>query len=272
MVEATTVIYVRDTEATDSAAQQRELAVDYATTVLNLDQEVLTVLSDTALKGRDAPSSSDQKLFELAEDGAIERVIVRDAARIATTMRDLNDRIREFLDNGVAVHIIKPGIRIGESIAGADSIGGSRSDPDLTSESHSAAASELDSRSRSTAESRTDTDLGPDAHLDTAAIDDHTMLRAIGIAAELEASVNSERTREGIAAAQAEGKHVGRPPFGFDTDGNGNLVPNENFETALAVIEQIEAGDSKRSTARDAGITRATVRNIMNRKELYRFG
>lgn len=225
MVEATTAVYVRDTEATDSAAEQRELALDYATSVLGLDREEITVLSDTALKGREAPSSSDQELFELAAAGDIERVIVRDAARIATNMRDLNDRIRELLDDDVAVHIIDPGLRLGDS------------------------RPELDT-----------------------AVDDRTMLRALGIAAELEAAVSSERTREGIAAAQAEGKHVGRPPFGFDSDGNGNLVPNENFETALAVIEQIEAGDSKRSTARDAGITRATVRNIVNRKDLYRFG
>ena len=225
MVEATTAVYVRDTEATDSAAEQRELALDYATSVLGLDREEITVLSDTALKGREAPSSSDQELFELAAAGDIERVIVRDAARIATNMRDLNDRLRELLDDDVAVHIIDPGLRLGDS------------------------RPELDT-----------------------AVDDRTMLRALGIAAELEAAVSSERTREGIAAAQAEGKHVGRPPFGFDSDGNGNLVPNENFETALAVIEQIEAGDSKRSTARDAGITRATVRSIVNRKDLYRLG
>lgn len=225
MVEATTAVYVRDTEATDSAATQRELALDYATSVLGLDREEITVLSDTALKGREAPSSGDQELFELAAAGDIERVIVRDAARIATNMRDLNDRIRELLDDDVAVHIIDPGLRLGDS------------------------RPELDT-----------------------AVDDRTMLRALGIAAELEAAVSSERTREGIAAAQAAGKHVGRPPFGFDSDGNGNLVPNENFETALAVIEQIEAGDSKRSTARDAGITRATVRNIVNRKDLYRLG
>lgn len=225
MVEATTAVYVRDTEATDSAAAQRELAFDYATSVLGLDREEITVLSDTALKGREAPSSGDQELFELAAAGDIERVIVRDAARIATNMRDLNDRIRELLDDDVAVHIIDPGLRLGDS------------------------RPELDT-----------------------AVADRTMLRALGIAAELEAAVSSERTREGIAAAQAEGKHVGRPPFGFDSDGNGNLVPNENFETALAVIEQIEAGDSKRSTARDAGITRATVRNIVNRKDLYRLG
>lgn len=228
MVEETTAVYVRDTEATDSAARQRELALDYATSVLGIEREEITVLSDTAMKGRNAPSSSDQELFDLAAEGEIERVIVHDAARIATNMRDLNDRVRDLLENDVAVHVVDQEFRLGESATDSDAEG-------------------------------------------EAAVDDETMLRALDIAADLEAVVSSERTQEGIAAAQAEGKHVGRPPFGFDSDGNGNLVPNENFETALAVIEQIEAGDSKRSTARDAGITRATVRNILNRKDLYRF-
>jgi DNA invertase Pin-like site-specific DNA recombinase len=100
--------------------------------------------------------------------------------------------------------------------------------------------------------------------------DGQTMLRALGIAAELEAAMNSKRTKEGIAVAKAEGKHIGRPPFGFDSDGDGGLVPNEDYETAVAVIKEIEAGESKRSVARRADITRATVRNILDRTELYR--
>lgn len=224
-MDETTVIYIRDTAATESEDEQREVALEYATDDLGLDPKEIVVLSDTALHGRDAPSSSDQQLFELAAEGVIERVIVRDASRIAINMRDLDDRLRRLLDDGVAVHVVEAGLRLGED------------DPDSG---------------------------GP--------VDDETMLQAVAIAADLEETVSSERTREGIAAAQAEGKHVGRPPFGFDSDGDGNLVPNENFETAQAVIEQIEAGDSKRSTAADAGITRATVRNILERKELYRSG
>lgn len=224
-VDETTVIYIRDTAATESEDEQREVALEYATDDLGLDPKEIVVLSDTALHGRDAPSSSDQQLFELASEGVIERVIVRDASRIAINIRDLNDRLRRLLDDGVAVHVVDADLRLGEA------------DPDSG---------------------------GP--------VEDETMLQALAIAADLEETVSSERTREGIAAAQAEGKHVGRPPFGFDSDGDGNLVPNENFETAQAVIEQIEAGDSKRSTADDAGITRATVRNILERKELYRSG
>jgi len=101
-------------------------------------------------------------------------------------------------------------------------------------------------------------------------IDDEIVLQLLGIAAELEAKLNKERTMAGLAAAQAAGKHTGRPPFGFDTDDDGYLVPNQDFDTALAVIERIEDEDqSIRSTAKHAGVSRATIRNIVDRKELY---
>jgi DNA invertase Pin-like site-specific DNA recombinase len=101
-------------------------------------------------------------------------------------------------------------------------------------------------------------------------IDDEMVLQLLGMAAELEAKLNKERTMAGLAAAKEAGKHTGRPPFGFDTDDDGYLVPNENFDTALAVIERVDAHDeSVRSTARYAGIARSTVRNIMDRKEFY---
>lgn len=221
MVDRTTAIYVRNTPAT-AADEQIQIALDYATNVLGVDPTEIVVLSDTALRGRDAQSSSDQKLFDLATTGELDHVVVRDASRIAMNMRDLHERTQQFVENDITFHIIEPGLRINDS------------------------------------------DGTP-----TEEVDDHAILRAFGIAAELEASVNSERTREGIAEAQAEGKHVGRPPFGFDSDGDGNLVPNENFETALAVIEEIEAGESKRSVASRADVTRATVRKIVERKDLY---
>jgi putative DNA-invertase from lambdoid prophage Rac len=97
---------------------------------------------------------------------------------------------------------------------------------------------------------------------------DEMVLQALAIAVDLEESVSAERTKEGIDAAKASGKHVGRPPFGFDSQG-GQLVPNDDFETALEVIERIEDGKSKRSTARHAGISRATVQNVVDRKDIY---
>lgn len=216
----TTAIYVRTAPGTESTDKQREEALEYGSDVLGIDPDDTLILSDTGTYTRTDESSGHRRLFDLAAEGTIERVIMRDAARIATNMRDLNDRITRLVEAGVAVHIIEPGLRVGES--------------------------------------------GP-----TGGPDDQTLLRVLGIAAELEMAVNSERTREGIAAAKAEGKHVGRPPFGFDADGAGGLIPNEDFETALAVIEEIEAGKSKRSTARRAGVTRSTVGNIVEQKEMY---
>lgn len=215
-----TAIYVRTAPGTESTQTQHEEALDYAADVLDIGPADSLVLSDSGTYTRTNESSGHRRLFDLAASGDIERVIMRDAARIATNMRDLNDRITRLVEAGVAVHIIESGVHIGEP----------------------------------------GDDTGPD---------DRTMLRVLGIAAELETAVNSERTREGIAAAKAEGKHVGRPPFGFDADGAGGLVPNEDFETALAVIEEIEAGKSKRSTARRAGVTRSTVGNIVGQKDLY---
>ena len=216
----TSVLYIRVTQTTQSAQEQRTQCLEYATNVLGIESEDILVLSDTSTYARAEQSSDREELEELATEGKIERVIVSDAARIAKNIRDLDESITRFVDNGVAVHVIEAGLRIGED----------------------------------------GPDVGPD---------DQTMLRALGIAAEMETALNSERTKEGIAAAKAEGKHIGRPPFGFDSDGDGGLVPNEDFDTALAVIEEIEAGESKRSTARRAGITRATVQNVTDRKERY---
>lgn len=105
---------------------------------------------------------------------------------------------------------------------------------------------------------------------DDGVFDDRLVLQFLGIAAELEAKMTKQRTMAGLAAAQAAGKHTGRPPYGFDTDDEGYLIPNENFDTARAVIDRIEAGESVRSTARHAGIARSTVRSITDRKDLYR--
>jgi putative DNA-invertase from lambdoid prophage Rac len=98
---------------------------------------------------------------------------------------------------------------------------------------------------------------------------ERTPAETLETAKDLEASINSGRTKDGIVLAQEQGAHVGRPPFGFDSDGGGGLVPNADFETALAVIERIDAGWSKRSTAEEADITRSTVGNIIEQEQLY---
>lgn len=54
--------------------------------------------------------------------------------------------------------------------------------------------------------------------------------------AQLEADMIRERTRTGIEAAKAAGKHTGRPPFGFDVN-NGYLTPNEKVTPKSAEFE-----------------------------------
>ena len=87
--------------------------------------------------------------------------------------------------------------------------------------------------------------------------------------AELEAEIKRENTREGMAAARDQGKWTGRPPFGFDVGPERYLTPNDDHETVLVVIDELDKGTSKRQLARRAGIDRPTVRRIEANRERY---
>jgi DNA invertase Pin-like site-specific DNA recombinase len=87
--------------------------------------------------------------------------------------------------------------------------------------------------------------------------------------AELEADIKRENTRQSMAAAKALGKQTGRPPFGFDISAEGYPSPNDDFETALVALDRRDRGDSKRSVANSAGVSRRTVGRIENRREIY---
>ena len=99
---------------------------------------------------------------------------------------------------------------------------------------------------------------------------DKILLNVLGLAAELEADLLRERTLDGLRAAEAAGKHVGRLPYGFETDAEGYLIPGEDYQRAREVIEAVEElGWSKRKTARHTGVSRRTVARILDRRELY---
>lgn len=217
-----TAIYARVSTAEQSLTGQTESAWEYATETLGLDEAELTVVTDKST-GTNTDRSGYREMMDLAESGAIDRVVVREVSRIARNMRDLNETVGRLVDDyGVSVHIIDAQLRVGEDDGGE------------------------------------------------ALFDDRMVLQVLGLAAELEAKLNKERTMAGLAAAQAAGKHTGRPPFGFDTDDEGYLVPNDDFDTALGVIERVEDRDeSVRSTARHADIARSTVRNVLDRQDLY---
>ena len=87
--------------------------------------------------------------------------------------------------------------------------------------------------------------------------------------AELEADIKGENTRQGMAAAKALGKQTGRPLFGFDVGPEGYPSPNDDFETALVILDRLDRGASKRSVANSAGVSRRTVGRIKQRREIY---
>ena len=87
--------------------------------------------------------------------------------------------------------------------------------------------------------------------------------------AELEAEIKRDNIREGIEASRAQGKWHGRPPYGFDVGSEGYLTPNEDYETAVVILDELDKGASKRDLARRAGISRATVRAIDDHRDRY---
>ena len=87
--------------------------------------------------------------------------------------------------------------------------------------------------------------------------------------AELEAEIKRDNIREGIAASRAQGKWHSRPPFGFDIGSEGYLIPNEDYDTAVVILDELDKGTIKCELARRAGITRTTVRVIDKNRERY---
>ena len=87
--------------------------------------------------------------------------------------------------------------------------------------------------------------------------------------AELEAEIKRDNITEGIAANRAQGKWHGRPPFGFDVGPEGYLTPNDDCETAIVILDELDKGASKRDLARRTGIARSTVRKVANTPERY---
>lgn len=90
--------------------------------------------------------------------------------------------------------------------------------------------------------------------------------------AELEAEIKRQNTMQGLTAAREQVKHTGRAPFGFDVGPEGYFSPNEDFDTAVVILDQLNRGDSKRSIARGAGVSRSTVGRIEVRRGIYKGG
>jgi DNA invertase Pin-like site-specific DNA recombinase len=87
--------------------------------------------------------------------------------------------------------------------------------------------------------------------------------------AELEAEIKRQNTREGIAVQRNMGKWHGRPPFGFDVGPEGYLSPNDRFETAVILLDELDKGTSQRSLARSTGVSRSTIQEIAANRKRY---
>lgn len=112
-------------------------------------------------------------------------------------------------------------------------------------------------------------DMGIDLDPDDRDPYTRAFLQVAATFAELEAEIKRQNTREGIAARRALGKWHGRPPFGFDVGSEGYLVPNDDFETALVILDELDKGASKRELARLTNVSRPTIRAIDQNRERY---
>lgn len=99
---------------------------------------------------------------------------------------------------------------------------------------------------------------------------DKMLLNVLAWAAELEAKKIKENTIAGLRAAKEAGKWTTRPPYGFTTDDDGYLQPNENFSNARdAIIAVEEENMSHREASRHTGVPRRTIPNVLERKTMY---
>ncbi|MYL82454.1 recombinase family protein [Desulfovibrio aerotolerans] len=80
------------------------------------------------------------------------------------------------------------------------------------------------------------------------------MLSILGAVAGFERDMIKERQREGIAIAKRQGKHLGR-----------KSILDENQITQL--MARISGGEDKSALAREYGVSRATLYNVIGRKE-----
>jgi len=105
---------------------------------------------------------------------------------------------------------------------------------------------------------------------DELSMQDKMLLNVLAWSAELEAKKIKENTKAGLRAAREAGKWTTRPPYGFTTDEDGYLQPNENFSSARRAIIAVEDEDmSQRAASRHTGVPRRTIPNLIERKDLY---
>lgn len=216
----TTLIYARVSKPEQNIGHQKENLWEYATDRLDTPADEIDVLADKRT-GTNTDRSGYREMMERVRDGEVDAVVVRTVRRLGRSMREINENVREMIDDhGVGLYTMNDPLAVEP--------GG-----DLTSH-------------------------------------EELLLSVLAWAAQVEAENIRENTIAGLRAAEAEGKWIGHPPYGFTTDDDGYLQPNENFQNAIEAIEAVEdLGWSDRKAARHSGVPRRTIPNILDRKELY---
>jgi DNA invertase Pin-like site-specific DNA recombinase len=93
------------------------------------------------------------------------------------------------------------------------------------------------------------------------------MLNMMMVFADAEREMIRSRVQEGIDAAIADGKRVGRPPFGYTVeDGFLQQIPAE-YVRAQSFIREVRKGREKRATAAFFEIPISKMRSILARAE-----
>ncbi|CQH55269.1 resolvase [Halobacterium hubeiense] len=96
------------------------------------------------------------------------------------------------------------------------------------------------------------------------------LFQLLGVFAELEANMAQQRTKEGIAARQAnEDYHHGPAPLGFEKD-DGRLVEADDYHDVVSVLDMVQKDElSKRKAAERLDSSRPTINRALERAELY---
>lgn len=215
-----TVIYARVSTQDQNIKHQKDNLWEYATERLGIDPATIDVLADKRT-GTNIDRSGYREMMARVRSGEADAVVVRTIRRLGRSMREINENVREMIDdNGVGLYTMN--------------------DP---------------------------FEVEPGGELST---HEELLLSVVAWAAQVEAENLRENTIAGLRAAEAEGKWIGHPPYGFTTDDDGYLQPNEDFRKAIEAIEAVEdLGWSHRKASRHTGVPRRTIPNILDRRDLY---
>lgn len=216
------VVYARVSKPEQNIEHQKDNLWSYTTERLGFDpaENDIDVLADKRT-GTNTNRDGYREMMRRVREGEADAVVVRNIRRLGRSMREINENVREMIDdNGVGLYTMNDPFEI-------------------------EAGSELSTH-------------------------EELLLSVIAWAAQVEVENLRENTIAGLRAAEDAGKWTTRPPYGFTTDDDGYLQPNENFSNALEAIRAVEdLGWSERKASRHSGVPRRTVPAIIERKELY---